>query len=117
MRLTTILGMAIGAVLSVAAAAQADSPPYTVATTGGTVVVSAGTGYHINAEFPWKVTQGTTAGAPTLADKSKFQIAPGTATLANAPKGTNTLRGAYCSVNADGTAGSCTPFSTTITVQ
>src|ERR1019366_9988748 len=58
MRLT-ILGLALSlplcAVLSLAAVAQADpSPPYSVSTTGGTLTVSANTGYHINSDYPWK---------------------------------------------------------------
>ena len=124
MRLT-ILGLALSlplcAVLSLAAVAQADpSPPYSVSTTGGTLTVSANTGYHINSDYPWKVCPGgvTTAPCPTpLADKSKFTIAATTATLPGAPKGTNTLKGAYCAVDSSGKPGSCTPFTTTITVQ
>jgi hypothetical protein len=123
----TVLGLALSlplaaaAILSLAGAARADSPPYTVSVASGTVTVSVGTGYHINTQFPWKVAQGTTppAGggtAPTLADKTKFSLAATSATLANAPKGTNTLKGAYCSVDSSGNTGSCTPFSTTITV-
>jgi hypothetical protein len=121
MRMTMILGLAfsLGTALSLAGAAHADSPapPYTVATSGGTVTVSAGPGFHINSQYPWKVTQGTASpSGPTLADSTKFTIAATTATLNHAPKGTNTLKGAYCAVDSSGNPGSCTPFSTTITV-
>jgi hypothetical protein len=123
MRMTMILGLAfsLGTALSLAGAGAAHAdppPPYTVATSGGTVTVSAGAGFHINSQYPWKVTPGTASPpGPTLADATKFAIAATTATLANAPKGTNTLKGAYCSVDSSGNTGSCTPFSTTITVQ
>ena len=123
MRTKMILGVALalplaGALLSLAGGAKADAPPYTVATSSGTVTVTAGTGYHINSEYPWKVCPGASAGpCPTpLADKSKFTIAATTATLPAAPKGTNTLKGAYCAVDSSGKPGSCTPFTTTITV-
>ena len=52
----------------------------------------------------------------TLADKSKFTLEDGAAKLPNAPKGTNTVKGAYCSVGPDGKPGSCSPFTTTVTV-
>jgi hypothetical protein len=130
MRLT-ILGLAVSLPLASLAAvlslvslervAQADPPPpYSVSTTGGTLTVTAATGYHINSEYPWKVCAGGLATAPCptpLADKSKFTIAATTATLPGAPKGTNTLKGAYCAVDSSGKPGSCTPFTTTVTVQ
>jgi hypothetical protein len=98
--------------------AHADPPPYTVSTSGGAIVITAASGFHINHEYPWKLTQGTDpkAPGPTLADKSKFTLEDGVAKLPSAPKGTNTLKGAYCAVGPDGKAGSCSPFSTTVTV-
>jgi hypothetical protein len=115
MRMTTIIGAAIGA-LFFAAGANADPQPYSVSTSGGSVVVSVTSGYHINKDFPWKITEGTAAGGKSLADKTKFKIDEGKATLDNAPKGTNTLKGAYCSVDSSGKPGACTPFTTTVTV-
>jgi len=115
MRMTTILSVGLGAMFSLVAAAQADAPPYTVSTSGGNLVVTAGTGYHINTEYPWKVIDSSTP-PNTLADKSKFTITTGSATLNGAPKGSNTLKGAYCSVTSTGAVGACTPFATPITV-
>jgi hypothetical protein len=117
MRMTTIIGAAMGALFFAAAANADPTPPYSVSTSGGSVVVSVGSGYHINKDFPWKIAEGTANGGKVLADKTKWKIDEGKATLDNAPKGTNTLKGAYCSVDSSGKPGACTPFTTTVTVQ
>jgi hypothetical protein len=57
----------------------------------GQVTVTAHEGWHINQEFPWKLTIGD-----TKLDKTKFTLKEKTASV-DAPKGAGKLKGAVCS--------------------
>jgi hypothetical protein len=74
----------------------------------GQVVVTAKSGWHINQDFPWKLT----AGDQKL-DKSKFALTASQATIA-APRGKAHLKGAVCSA---GTEGKCLKFEKDIEVR
>ncbi len=51
--------------------------------------------WHINKEFPWKLTIGD-----QKLDKTKFTLTEKDATVSHAPSGTGRLRGAVCSHDA-----------------
>ena len=66
-----------------------ESVPYTVSTSSGTVVVRTQGDWHINSNYPWKVTaQGKTY---------DFDISTTSATARGIPKGPATLKGGVCS--------------------
>jgi hypothetical protein len=58
----------------------------------GQVVVTAKGDWHINREFPWKLTVGD-----TKLDKTKFVLTEKDATVTGAPSGVGKLKGAVCS--------------------
>ena len=68
-----------------------------------TISVTTKNGYHINKEYPWKLTVGEKK-------LDKFSLAETKATLAGAPKGKATLKGAVCS------GATCKPFTKEIEV-
>jgi hypothetical protein len=76
--------------LTLTAPASADNE-FEVSVANGSVTVTAHAGWHINKEFPWKLTMGE-----TKLDKSKFSLEETTAKV-DAPKGTGQLKGAVCS--------------------
>jgi hypothetical protein len=88
---------AISAVLSIgfglSATARADNE-FDVAVSKGNVTVTAHPGWHINKDYPWKLTVGD-----AKLDKSKFSLAETTATVNGAPKGSGTIKGAVCSAD------------------
>jgi hypothetical protein len=89
--------------------ARADGDQFDISVaSGGTVTVTAHSGWHINQGFPWKVTAGS-----TKIDKSAFSFADTTATVAGVPPGDATVHGAVCA--SDDSA--CQPFHKKITVQ
>jgi hypothetical protein len=91
------------------AAARADGDPFDVnVASGGTVTVTAHTGWHINKDFPWKVTT-----ASTKIDKSAFTLGDTTASVSGVPTGDATVHGAVCA--SDDSA--CQPFHKKIAVQ
>jgi hypothetical protein len=106
MRPTLFLG--ITAVLALAATfdtpARAESE-YDVSVSNGQVTVTAKGEWHINKDFPWKLTVGD-----TKLDKSKFNLGEKTATV-TAPKGAGKLKGAVCSKDA------CHPFEKDVSTQ
>jgi len=66
-----------------------ESVPYTVSTTSGTVVVRTQGDWHINTNYPWKVTsQGKTY---------DFNFSEQSATARGIPKGPAVLKGGVCS--------------------
>src|SRR5580692_6880308 len=97
MRRTLLL--TISAILLTGATSLTSSSPaiadganeYDVSVAKGSITVTAHTGWHINKEFPWKLTVGD-----TKLDKSKFSLDETTAKV-DAPKGTGKLKGAVCS--------------------
>lgn len=98
-----VLGLA--AVSTFASTASAEEE-FDVKVSGATVVITAKGGWHVNKDYPWKLTIGD-----VKVDKSKFAFTESTATLANAPKGAAKLRGALCSGDK------CKNFEKDVTVQ
>lgn len=72
----------------------------------GKVSVVTKSGWHINQDYPWKLVAGD-----TKLDKSHFAISESSATIADAPKGHATLKGAVCSGDQ------CMPFAKEIDVK
>lgn len=64
---------------------------FDVSVANGIVTVTTHPGWHINKEYPWKLTIGD-----TKLDKSKFRLEEMTAKV-DAPKGAGKLKGAVCS--------------------
>ncbi len=96
MRIAKHLGSFVAAAaalvaLTAAGDARADDE-FDVSVAGGKVVVTSKGGWHVNKEYPWKLTVGD-----AKLDKSKFTFSETTATLAGAPKGTAKLKGGVCS--------------------
>jgi hypothetical protein len=98
-----VLGFA--AVSTFTSSARAEEE-FDVAVSGATVVITAKGGWHVNKDYPWKLTIGD-----VKVDKSKFTFTESTATLANAPKGAAKIRGALCSGNK------CKNFEKSVKVQ
>ena len=78
---------------------------FDVSVAGGKVTVTAKGAWHINKDFPWKLTQGD-----TKLDKTKFTLAEKSASVAGA-KGAAHLKGAVCQ------AENCMPFEKDIVIQ
>jgi hypothetical protein len=94
--------------LSGGATARADADPFDLnVASGGTVTVTAHSGWHINKDFPWKVTAGS-----TKIDKSAFTLGDTTATVSGIPTGDATVHGAVCASDDS----SCQPFHKKISV-
>jgi hypothetical protein len=88
--------LALAALAAVAASvstrvARADDE-FDLTVTKGQVVVTAKGDWHINREFPWKLTVGD-----TKLDKTKFLLTEKDATVTGAPSGVGKLKGAVCS--------------------
>lgn len=79
---------------------------FDVTVAGAKVSVVAKSGWHINKDYPWKLVL-----ADKKLDKSHFTISETQATIADAPKGHATLKGAVCS------ADNCLPFAKEIDVK
>ena len=69
-----------------------DSDEFEVKVAKGQVTVVAKGDWHINQEFPWKLTVGD-----TKLDKTKFTLTEKDATVTNAPAGAGKVKGAVCS--------------------
>jgi hypothetical protein len=79
---------------------------FDVKVSGGQIVVMSKGGWHINKNYPWKLTAGE-----TKLDKSKFSFTETSATLAGAPKGSAKLKGGVCSGDK------CKNFEADVNVQ
>ena len=90
--------------LAMSTPAQADNE-FDVNVVKGSIVVTAHAGWHINKEFPWKLTIGD-----TKIDKSKFSLEETTAKV-DAPKGSGKLKGAVCSKDQ------CHTFEKDVSIQ
>ena len=89
-----LVGLAALAVLAASVsthAARADEE-FDLAVSKGQVVVTAKGDWHINREFPWKLTIGD-----TKLDKTRFLLTEKDATVTGAPSGVGKLKGAVCS--------------------
>jgi hypothetical protein len=82
-----LVGLLASAALVTAGRAQADEE-FDVSVKPGRVVVTAKGKWHINKEYPWKLTMGETKIA-------KFELSEHSATV-EAPKGAGKLKGGVC---------------------
>jgi hypothetical protein len=103
--LTVVASLGIAAGITFASVAHADDE-FDVSVAGGKVVVSAKGAWHVNKDYPWKLTAGD-----VKLDKAKFSFTETTATLAGAPKGTAILKGGVCN------GGQCKNFEKAVSVQ
>jgi hypothetical protein len=83
--------MASLAVLTLVVPAYADDT-HDTAVAPKSVTVSVKAGWHVNKDYPWKLT----AGDKKL-DKTHFSLTETTATISDAPSGPAKLKGAVCS--------------------
>ena len=85
-----------------------DSDEFDVQVSKGQVTLVTKGDWHINREYPWKLTVGD-----TKLDKTKFNFTEKTATLSlsGAPKGPAKLKGAVCSGDQ------CRNFEKDVTIQ
>jgi hypothetical protein len=87
-----IVGVLVAAAnLTTTSAARAEDE-FDVSIASGTVMVKAKSGWHMNKDYPWKLTIGD-----KVLDKTKFTIEEASVKVAGAPKGHGKLRGAVCS--------------------
>jgi hypothetical protein len=98
---SVFIGLLASAALVTAGRAQADDE-FDVSVKPGRVVVTAKGKWHINKEYPWKLTMGETKIA-------KFELSEHSAT-AEAPKGAGKLKGGVC--NGD----QCRMFSVAVDI-
>jgi hypothetical protein len=91
-----LVGLSALALIAAAPSAHAkdehDSDEFDVQVSKGQVTVLAKGEWHINKEFPWKLTVGE-----TKLDKTKFTLTEKDATVTNAPAGAGKVKGAVCS--------------------
>lgn len=106
MRLTRIVLVAVVLAFAAVARPAFAETEFEVSVASGQITVTTHKGWHINKEYPWKLTVGD-----QKLDKSKFSLEETTATLNGAPKGSATLKGAVCS------ADECHPFKKELTIQ
>ena len=104
-KLATLGFSLLTAVVTFAGAAYADDA-YAVNPGKGTIEVTPKGPWHINKDYPWKLTVGG-----TKLDKSKFTLTDGKASVSGAPSGDGELKGAVC--NGD----QCKTFSEKVKVQ
>ncbi len=98
----SVLGIA--AAMTLSAVALADDP-FDLKISPGKVEIDTKSGWHINKDYPWKLTAGD-----LKLDKSKFTLTETSAVVSGAPKGTAKLKGAVCSGEK------CQPFEKDVTV-
>ena len=91
--------------VSVALTASADDVGFDASSSAGTITVTARAGYHINKEYPWKVSVGDKKVA-----KDGFKFDGPKATVGGLPKGHAVLKGAVCK-GPEGNSSECLPFS------
>jgi hypothetical protein len=83
--------LAATALLAVSGPAHADEE-FDVTVNGNTVTVTTKGSWHVNKEYPWKLTVGE-----TKLDKSKFTLEENKAAVSGAPKGAGVLKVGVCS--------------------
>ena len=91
--------------LTIGVTARADDE-LDVAVSGNSVTVTAKGHWHINKDYPWKLTSGD-----TKLDKSKFTLTETTASVSGVPKGPAKVKGAVCSGDQ------CKNFEKAVTIQ
>jgi hypothetical protein len=97
--------LVLGAVAFVPRARATTDEGFDLSVSKGQVTVTAAEGWHINAEYPWKLVVGD-----TKLDKSRFALNEKTAVVTGAPPGTGTLRGGVCA------AGKCRTLALQVTI-
>jgi hypothetical protein len=105
-----IAALALGILVAAAAFTQTRDAraenEFDVTISGGTITVTAKGDYHINKEFPWKVTVGS-----EKLGKGKFSLGETSASVSGVPKGSGMLKGAVCAKST------CVPFEKPITIK
>ncbi len=96
------------AVLALTGLAFAEDPQFDVKGGKGSIEVATKGNWHVNQEFPWKVT----ADGKTVADKSKVSFAEKSAKITGLPAGTLHLKGAVCLGKEQ-----CVPFEKDVKVD
>ena len=93
---TLVFAAALVAAASFVGGARADErltdEKFDLAIAPGQVTLTAKGEFHINQDYPWKLVVGD-----VKLDKTKFVLSEKTASVAGAPKGKATLKGAVCS--------------------
>lgn len=110
--LGTVTAGFFAAALTIAGDAKAATEYDVTSATTTELKVTANGDWHINADYPWKLTTPAPE-SKVVAAKGKFTFADMTASLPNPPAGTYTLKGAVCA--KDG--GSCKGFETSVTIK
>jgi len=107
MWISSFRAAAIGAVvgLSLCSVAVADDAGFDASGAAGTISVVAHAGFHINKEYPWKVTVGD-----KKVGKEGFHFDGAKAVASGLPKGHAVLKGAVCK-GPEGNSSECLPFS------
>ncbi len=107
MRISSVFAMTMGALFSVSLAslAAAEDVGFDAAGAPGTITITARAGFHINKEFPWKVTVGDKKVA-----KDGFKFDGAKASVSGLPKGHAVLKGAVCK-GPEGNSSECLPFT------
>ncbi|MGO8994747.1 MAG: hypothetical protein ACLQVI_15635 [Polyangiaceae bacterium] len=106
-RVVSLLAATAGALLSlsVPTVALADDAGFDASASAGTIKVVAHAGFHINKEYPWKVTVGD-----KKVGKDGFKFEGANAVVSGLPKGHAVLKGAVCK-GPEGNSSECLPFS------
>ena len=111
MRTSIFASTALAALVALAAfstpgTARAEEE-FDVSAAGGKVSVHAKGNWHINTDYPWKLTllHADKDGKNLVLDKSKFTLSEKDAVVSGAAKGSAQLKGAICSGDT------CKPFS------
>ena len=109
MRMKAFLGSlsSLGTALALTTGIALAAGEYEVKAAKGEVTVVPKGAFHVNLEYPWKVT----AGGKTF-DKSKFALTKESAKITGLPAGPAHLKGAVC----EGTD-KCVPFEADVTVN
>jgi hypothetical protein len=107
MQVSSVFGPIMAALISVslASVAAGEDAGFEASATGGTITVVAHTGFHINKEYPWKVTVGD-----KKIGKDGFKFDGPKAIASGLPKGHAVLKGAVCK-GPEGNSSECLPFS------
>ena len=109
MRIKAVLGSlaSLGVALALTTGIALAAGEYEVKTAKGEVTVVPRGAFHVNLDYPWKVT----AGGKTF-DKSKFALTKDAAKISGLPAGPAHVKGAVC----EGTD-KCVPFEADVTVN
>jgi hypothetical protein len=105
-RAVAAMGLGFLVVASLSARDARAEEEFDVSVAGNKITVVTKGSWHINLAYPWKLTVGD-----TKIDKTKFSMSDKSASLADAPKGTGTLKGGVCSGNE------CKTFEKQVTLR